>query len=193
MSMRPILFFFILAANLLYAQTGNLRTFYIKPSPNKIKIDSLSIYPNSFFVLNNGDTFSKSDYSLDYASATFQFLTTVKVDSLKLIYRVLPFDLSLKYKSYDSTLLTKIGVDERDKYKIVNSYSVNDVFGGQELSKNGSISRGVSFGNKQDFRDFGLRKNEFALGDLPHSTQNLNSCNDVICFREWKTIWGGSH
>jgi hypothetical protein len=148
--MRPILFFFILAANLLNAQTGNLRTFYIKPSPNKIKIDSLSIYPNSFFVLNNGDTLSKSDYSLDYASATFQFLTTVKVDSLKLIYRVLPFDLSLKYKSYDSTLLTKIGVDERDKYKIVNSYSVNDVFGGQELSKNGSISRGVSFGNKQD-------------------------------------------
>ena len=49
------------------------------------------------------------------------------------------------------------------------------------------------FGNKQDFLDFVLRKNEFALGDLPHSTQNLNSCNDVICFRGWKTIWGGSH
>ena len=148
--MRPILFFFILAANLLNAQTGNLRTFYIKPTLKEIKIDTLSIYPNSFFVLNNGDTLSKNDYSLDYASATFQFLSIVKVDSVKVIYRVLPFDLSLKYKSYDSTLLTKIGVDERDKYKIVNSYSVNDVFGGQELSKNGSISRGVSFGNKQD-------------------------------------------
>jgi hypothetical protein len=148
--MRPILFFFILAANLLNAQTGNLRTFYIKPTLNEIKIDTLSIYPNSFFVLNNRDTLSKNDYSLDYASATFQFLSIVKVDSVKVIYRVLPFDLSLKYKSYDSILLTKIGVDERDKYKIVNSYSVNDVFGGQELSKNGSISRGVSFGNKQD-------------------------------------------
>ena len=132
------------------AQTGNLRTFYIKPTLNEIKIDTLSIYPNSFFVLNNRDTLSKNDYSLDYASATFQFLSIVKVDSVKVIYRVLPFDLSLKYKSYDSILLTKIGVDERDKYKIVNSYSVNDVFGGQELSKNGSISRGVSFGNKQD-------------------------------------------
>lgn len=148
--MRQILFFFILAANLLNAQTGNLRSFYIKPSLEKIKIDSLSIYPNSFLVVNNGDTLSKNDYSLDYASATFQFLSTMKVDSLKLIYRVLPFDLSLKYKRYDSTLLTKKGVDERDKYKIINSYSVNDVFGGQELSKNGSISRGVSFGNKQD-------------------------------------------
>ena len=51
---------------------------------------------------------------------------------------------------FDSTVLFKRGIDEREKFQIITSYSVNDVFGGQELNKNGSVSRGVSFGNSQD-------------------------------------------
>ena len=40
--------------------------------------------------------------------------------------------------------------DNYNLFKIENSYSVQDVFGGSQLNKNGSISRGVSFGNNQD-------------------------------------------
>ena len=149
MYLRPIIFFFLFASNYLIAQSGNIRSVRIKPSFTSVKIDTLSIYPNSFFALCNGDTLSKSDYNIYYSTATFQFLGK-DTSTILLNYRVLPFDLSLRYRQYDSTILSKIGIDEREKYKIVNSYSVNDAFGGQELSKNGSISRGVSFGNRQD-------------------------------------------
>ena len=149
MCLRLLLLLICITPIILNAQSGNLRSYSIKASSSNIKIDTLSIYPNSFYAIWNGDTLSKNDYFLDYTRSTFQWLRK-DTGLVMLHYRVLPFDFSRSYKRYDTTLLSLKANDERDKFKISNSYSVNDVFGGQELAKNGSISRGVSFGNNQD-------------------------------------------
>jgi hypothetical protein len=149
MCLRLLLLLICITPVILNAQSGNLRSYSIKASSSIIKIDTLSIYPNSFYAIWNGDTLSKNDYFLDYTRSTFQWLRK-DTGLVMLHYRVLPFDFSRSYKRYDTTLLSIKSNDERDKFKISNSYSVNDVFGGQELAKNGSISRGVSFGNRQD-------------------------------------------
>ena len=144
-----IIFFFVLYSNSVHSQTGTNRTFKIKSTYELIKIDTLSIYPNSFIAICSGDTLAPEDYYIDHSSATFR-LYRKDTATVHLYYRVLPFDLTRSYQRYDSTVLSKKGIDEREKFKIINSYSVNDVFGGQELAKNGSLSRGVSFGNRQD-------------------------------------------
>ena len=141
--------FFITYTFFGYSQENSLRQKKIICSNKQIQIDTLSIYPNSFFALYRGDTLPSSSYYLSASPAQFKLLINI-TDSLEITYRVLPFNLSKSMQRFDSTVLFKRGIDEREKFQIVTSYSVNDVFGGQELNKNGSVSRGVSFGNSQD-------------------------------------------
>jgi hypothetical protein len=116
---------------------------------DSVDLDSLSIYPNSFEVYYQGSALSNTAYKLDFTSALFVLNETLN-DSLTFIYQVLPLDLSKQYKLRDTSIIYSIQKDNYSLFKIENSYSVQDVFGGSQLNKNGSISRGVSFGNNQD-------------------------------------------
>ena len=116
---------------------------------DSVDLDSLSIYPNSFKVYYKDDLLPNTRYKLDFASALF-VLNEPLNDSLTFKYQVLPLDLSKQYKLRDTSIIYSIQKDNYSLFKIENSYSVQDVFGGSQLNKNGSISRGVSFGNNQD-------------------------------------------
>ena len=116
---------------------------------DSVDLDSLSIYPNSFEVYYQDSALPNTAYKLDFTSALFVLNETLN-DSLTFIYQVLPLDLSKQYKLRDTSIIYSIQKDNYSLFKIENSYSVQDVFGGSQLNKNGSISRGVSFGNNQD-------------------------------------------
>ena len=116
---------------------------------DSVDLDSLSIYPNSFEVYYQGSALPNTAYKLDFTSALFVLNKTLN-DSLTFKYQVLPLDLSKQYKLRDTSIIYSIQKDNYNLFKIENSYSVQDVFGGSQLNKNGSISRGVSFGNNQD-------------------------------------------
>src|SRR4051794_8138558 len=81
------------------AQLSNLRSKKIS-TKNFIKIDSLSIVPNTFFI----EEFDTSYYTLDYINATLFFKKQLPVDSVQIIYRVFNQKLNAVYKrySYDS-------------------------------------------------------------------------------------------
>lgn len=136
-------------AGISSAQYNPLRSISLFVGKEPIRLDTLSIYPPSFFVIHGKDTLQKSSFKIDFASTVFQRLDK-RSDTLHFVYQVLPFDFSKKYAVRDTSLIYTIDKGDRDKFKIESSYSVNDVFGGAELTKNGSISRGVSFGNNQD-------------------------------------------
>ena len=116
---------------------------------DSVDLDSLSIYPNSFEVYHKDVILPSTAYKLDFTSALFVINNTLN-DSLTFKYQVLPLDLSKQYKLRDTSIIYSIQKDNYNLFKIENSYSVEDVFGGSQLNKNGSISRGVSFGNNQD-------------------------------------------
>jgi hypothetical protein len=72
-------------------------------------------------------------------------------DSLIFEYRILPVDLSKTYRRRNTSVIFRNdGIDDRENFRLENTYTVDDVFGGSGLTKSGSISRGVSFGNNQD-------------------------------------------
>ena len=116
---------------------------------DSVDLDTLSIYPNSFKVYHKDQVIPDTKYVLDFASALF-ILNDPIGDTLIFSYQVLPLDFSKQYRLRDSSMIYSEQKDNYNLFKIENSYSVQDVFGGSQLNKNGSISRGVSFGNNQD-------------------------------------------
>lgn len=122
------------------------RTFY---QGDTLNLDTLSIYPNSFELKCDGVLLSRDDYHLDFAAAKLLLLINCG-GKLTAKYRVLPMDLSKVYAVRDKSAIYNQKKGNRDKFLITSNYSQNDIFGGNGLNKSGSISRGVSFGNKQD-------------------------------------------
>ena len=131
------------------AQHGNHRTIHQKFSAEWKRIDTLSIYPSSFVVLKGKDTLKASAYEIDFLSAKFRLIEE-STDTLTLSYQVWPFDFTKQYLKRDTTLIFQgRPLSERDLFKIEANNANSTLFGGNEITKNGSISRGLSFGNKQ--------------------------------------------
>ena len=123
----------------LFAQStpSRLKKIFVVDS---VDLDTLSIYPNSFKVYHKGQVIPGTKYKLDFASALF-ILNDPIGDTLIFSYQVLPLDFSKQYRLRDSSMIYSEQKDNYNLFKIENSYSVQDVFGGSQLNKNGSISR----------------------------------------------------
>jgi hypothetical protein len=133
----------------IHAQQGNPRVVHKSFNTEWTRIDTLSIYPSSFVVLNGKDTLSPSAYEIDFMSAKFR-LSKELSDSITIHYQVWPFDFTKHYVLRDTSLIFQgRAQSERDLFKIEANSSKGTLFGGNEITKNGSISRGLSFGNKQ--------------------------------------------
>lgn len=124
------------------AQLSNIRTKKIA-AKNIIKIDSLSIVPNTFFI----EGYDTSFYNLDWVNATITFKKQLPVDSVQITYRVFNQKLNAvvqRYK-YDSIKNNFIAIAPISKNRSDEGF-IN--FG--KLNYNGSFGRSISVGNTQD-------------------------------------------
>ncbi|MFM6934449.1 MAG: hypothetical protein ACKOXP_03335 [Flavobacteriales bacterium] len=133
------------------AQVGSQHVVKKKFGQEWTRLDTLSIYSQSFVVLKGTDTLPSSAYEINYLTSAFR-LTQAYSDSLTIAYQVWPLDFSKQYYRRDSSYIFKERpTSERDLFKLeTNAPPDPHFFGGNELAKNGSISRGLSFGNKQN-------------------------------------------
>ena len=122
--------------------TSRKKTIAVGVGP--LKIDTLSIAPNSFII--NGLT--TDFYRIDYATATLFWLKTPPNLKYEVSYRVLPFNLSVSAQrlSFDS-IFYRSGIEG-----IKLSGNKKDVrpFDFGKINSNGSIGRSLAFGNRQD-------------------------------------------
>ena len=120
----------------------------ILASINAQKLDSLSILPGSLRCMVRGHNIPDSLFNVDYIAKTIWFSSLVS-DTVALTYIRLTADLTADFQRFDSTLLQRKTMDVRFSVD-PSSTDVEELFGGKELSKKGSLSRGVSFGNQQN-------------------------------------------
>ncbi|MBP9098112.1 MAG: hypothetical protein KBF74_04800 [Ferruginibacter sp.] len=135
----------------LYAQVkpsplSNLRKKYITTSLPFQKIDTTSIAPNTFSILNVPATF----YKIDEVNAVLHWITRPLQDSVLVSYRAFPIKLNavLQRHNYDSVrnnFLAEKPMTIRAALKQANPFVD---FGG--IQSEGSIGRAISFGNSQD-------------------------------------------
>lgn len=145
-----LLIFFIVAGCWAYGQQfSNFRSKPLEFEGDSMLIDTLSLVPGSVELRGKeGNVIDSTQYSIDHARAIL-YRKTGSVQG-RISYRVFPFMLFREYKHKD---IKRIEPDQT----IVSSpfvYTIeedeNDVFNLGGLSKSGSISRGVTFGNNQD-------------------------------------------
>ncbi len=168
--------FHLLLASTAHGQLSSYRTRNLKASSDTIRLDSLSIFPNSFEVRYKDSLLNYTDYYLDHARAVFSLLKP-GIDSVKITYRVLPMNLAKVYGRRDTSIIYTITKGDREKFMIANNYDVNEVFGGSSLNKSGSISRGVSFGNSQNLAVNSSLNLELS-GDIAPNLKLLASVSD---------------
>lgn len=122
---------------------SNLRQQYISSKADSLRLDSLSIIPNSVTI--NG--VAKEDYRVDFVTAMLYWNKKPATDSLVVLYRVFPIKLNAiaQRMNYDSVknnfYLAPVTINDPNEKGIFN-------FG--TLKAEGSFGRQIGFGNSQD-------------------------------------------
>ena len=136
---------------MLYGQQlSNLRQKIINNFTDTIQLDTLSIIPETLFILTQNDSIINKDlYQVDYINAQIISSKIIsRYDTIKVVYKVYPISFGKKYFHKDISLI------KGKSYQITPGYyageNVEADFLSSELNKSGSISRGISFGNQQD-------------------------------------------
>ncbi len=171
-----LLFLLLFAGGNAFSQQSSLRSVKIPAGSSAVRLDSLSIYPNSFKAFCGSQLLTREDYLLDYSKSTFQLLITCG-DSLNIEFRVLPMDLSKTYQRRDTSVIYNENKGSYEKFLIQSKDVYGDIFGNTGLQKNGSISRGVSFGNNQDLSVNSTLNLELS-GDIAPNLKLLASVSD---------------
>lgn len=127
---------------------SNLRKKYIAVSALPEQIDTLSIVPNSFRVFNVPVNY----YRMEEASSTLTWLQKPYADSVLIQYRVFPFKLDAVSRRMNYEEVRYNFLDTKTPLRITNSPAAqqNSIFNFGVLQSDGSIGRGISFGNNQD-------------------------------------------
>ena len=147
-----VILFLLMVTTVVGAQNfNNLKEKIIWVDADSILIDTLSIIPGSEQVSEGDSLIDKQLYSFDFGKALFFPDSFLKGKTLKLVYRTFWLNFTKPYFHKDyATYRNKSGT-KPTRFSLNNSPSIQGSFlNNSQLHKQGSISRGISFGNNQD-------------------------------------------
>ncbi|MGH2647154.1 MAG: hypothetical protein ACRDE8_06285 [Ginsengibacter sp.] len=125
---------------------SNLRRKYVSTKTNPVHFDSSSIIPNTVSIAG----ISIDSFSVDYVNALITWKAERLPDSVLITYRVFPFRLNniARHFNYDSI---RFNFEKEKPFVFRNNQAQNNkVIDFGNITYNGSIGRGISFGNSQD-------------------------------------------
>lgn len=156
---------------------SNLRTKFISTKSTTVVLDTLSIFPKTVSVKG----VNSNQYLIDEVNAALTWVARPEGDSIEISYRVFPYKLNAvsQHLSYDS-VKNNFLLEKAFKYKYTKQSNPVFDFGG--INYNGSIGRGISFGNAQDAvltSNMNLQLNGF-IGDSLELTAAVTDNNIPI-------------
>lgn len=128
----------------------NLRSKVIQITQEETVLDTLSISPTSFYCFQNGRNVPDSLYFLEWEEANFIWKGKIPTDSIRVVYRVFPKNYSEDIFLKDTTIISSGDGSNFNPFTIKNENKIdnNNLY---QLDKSGSITRGITFGNNQNF------------------------------------------
>jgi len=125
---------------------NNLRQKTFKVDADSIRIDTISIVPNTFSV----GGISPSDYRLDFVKAILYWNKKPTVESINISYRVFSFQLNpvAQRMRFDSVMNNFYAKPIEFNMGMTNAQ--RGIFDFGTLKAEGSFGRQIGFGNRQD-------------------------------------------
>lgn len=117
----------------------------------KVVLDTLPIAQGSLIVsTGNRLLHEPEDYTADYVNALI-FFTKYNGDSVQISYKTLAFDFAKIYRHKDTALIAQEFMGRKNPFTFSDDRpSVANPFQEEGLQVNGSLSRGIVFGNNQN-------------------------------------------
>ncbi|MEM6298860.1 MAG: hypothetical protein AAF740_09255, partial [Bacteroidota bacterium] len=142
----PVLLLFLLFLPKVAFSQENCRTY---PYTDTLRLDSLTVLPNSIRLPEYPEV--KIFFDQDLQALVFE--TPLTVNELEVCFETLPFrlDAPLSNRSqaaYDSGFYNP--PDSTGSYESESYTQREEIFQSSTIRKAGSLSRGISFGNRQD-------------------------------------------
>jgi hypothetical protein len=149
---RNIFLLFSLCGCVIHAQVQtNIKQKYYFVKSDTLYLDTLSLIPGTVELLVKNEPLDTAGYRINYADKAIIF-NTIPNEPLKIKYRTFPFNFEKKVYHQSISKLTKdlsLPLNPMTM-AFAGVSSPNESFVSDGLNKNGSISRGISFGNNQD-------------------------------------------
>ncbi len=125
---------------------GNLRQKTLNVAADSIRIDTISIVPNTFSVVY----VSPSDYRLDFVKAMLYWIKKPATETILVTYRVFPFHLNpvAQRMKFDSVMNNFYVKPFEFNNGLTNAQ--RGIFDFGTLKAEGSFGRQIGFGNRQD-------------------------------------------
>ena len=179
--MKKALLLFCFLINGIYfvsAQESSYREKLLTVKANEVvQIDSLTIYPGSFKAFCGERQLTWEDYELNLTAGTIRIITPCQ-EQVRLEYRVFPTNFSSTVHRRDTSAIYEEHKGNMEHYLSEATTNNYDLFGTTTLQKNGSISRGISFGNNQDMSVNSSMNLELS-GELAPNLKVLASISDA--------------
>ncbi len=157
---------------------SNLRTKYISSKSTQVKIDSLSIFPNTITVTG----VTPDQYSIDPVNAILIWIKKPMADTVQISYRVFPYKLNEPTRHNDFEAIRNNFLLEKPTVVRYGSKQAGGILDFGNMNYNGSFGRGISFGNSQDAvvnSSMNLQLNGF-IGDSLELTAAITDNNIPI-------------
>lgn len=131
--------------------SGNIRTKNILILSDTISIDTLTIFKGTVKVFS-GDTLliEDVDYKIDYQRSTLIPLRIAKNQIFTLRYNVMMLPLGKEIAHKNRNIIQPYFQEIRNPYLYSTDKKGAELYQSDGLKMNGSLSRGLSFGNNQD-------------------------------------------
>ncbi|MEI6346549.1 MAG: hypothetical protein WCP69_01260 [Bacteroidota bacterium] len=146
-----VIFILIILPTYIVAQSS-FREREIVADSTCIVFDTLSIIPNSLKISQNTSIIPDSLYNLNCFSSTICFKTgKYNGEKITLVYQVFNFNLTKPFFHKPISLIDNFRISSINEFANPNTNIQTGWFdNSSDLTKAGSITRGVSIGNKQD-------------------------------------------
>ncbi len=130
---------------------SNLRNYQLKIESDTTVLDTLSIVPESFVISYAGQIIPKDYYQLLWSRALLIWTDSIlPTDSVWVSYRVFNFNFHPVLHHKDQKLIVAKPENNFDPFRYSPDQKKEEQYYSGNLSKTGSITRGISLGNNQD-------------------------------------------